>query len=275
MHAPSLEPTARLRKSRTRTKKVSARPELVVSTLRPHQFDLRPVCISLVCPDCMTWCPITGTQSSTPKLVPHHTEGAGAPKGRRCIGSNRLLRIDLTVDEWQQRLAGAIADTASRRATTVLRKPNTPSAPAASQVQRPPLSAEMIRRVFRAHQTQCGACKGEATDRNGEPLPCPDGERLAVTYLRLVRQEPKRAKVREFVSRERARFDRNYAAQMSRQRAAEWGKYGVTAVERAALAKQSGTAVEEANNQRQFAAMGAVSEFRGPDVPLAPIHLTR
>jgi hypothetical protein len=253
-------PTAQKRRRKTRTKCVSLRPALAVSTLLPNQLELCPGKEHLVCPDCVTWCPITGTQSSTPKLVPHHTERAGTPGQRRCIGSNRLVQLDLTVDRWQQRLTDAIADAAPRRATQALRKPKTPPAPAASQVKPAPLSAEMIRQVFRSHRTQCAACKGEATDKAGESLPCPDGERLAVTYLRLVRQEPRRAKVREFFARERERFDRIQAAQMPKQRAAEWAKVG--------------PAVKRADDQReQLPAGDAPTE--GLNVPLDPIHFAQ
>ncbi|MGP4004001.1 hypothetical protein [Streptomyces sp. 8N706] len=257
MTATSAMPTAKERQKKTRTKRVSLRPALAVSTLLPNQIELFFGREHMVCPDCRTWCPITGVQGS-PKLVPHHTEPKGTPEPRRCIGSNRRVLLDLTVDEWHQRRADAIADTASRRATRVLPKPKTTATPAATQIKPVPLSAEAVRRIFRLHQAQCSACTGEATNRNGELLPCPDGERLALTFLRLVRQEPKRAKVREFFARERARFDRQHVVQTLEQRAAEWAKHAGTA-KKGELAKRSGTAVEEINNQCKLAPKGAVS----------------
>ncbi|MEW2085696.1 hypothetical protein [Streptomyces sp. NPDC005283] len=38
--------------------------------------------------------------------------------------------------------------------------------------------------------------------------------------------------------------------------------------------KRSGTIVEEANNSCRPTPKGAVSEFRGPDVPLEPLRIT-
>lgn len=273
MTTTSAMPTAKKRPKKTRTNRISSRPAIVVSKLRNNQIELSPGKEHMVCPDCGTWCPITGTQS-TPQLVPHHTEPKGNPNPRRCIGSNRLVRIDLTVDQWRQRRADAIADTASRRATRVLPKPKTTATPAATQIKPVPLSAQAVHQMFRLHQAQCAACKGEATDRNGELLPCPDGERLAVTLLRLARQEPKRAKIRAFFAREREQFDRRYAAQTSERRAAEWARHDGTPAKKSESAKRGGTAIEETNNQCKTL-KGAVSEFRSPQVPQQPIHITR
>jgi hypothetical protein len=244
-------PTAKQRKTRTRTKRVSSRPPIVVSKMFPNNIDLLPGTESLVCPDCETWCPITGHDSRTPKLVPHHTGRAGAAEARRCIGSNRRVLLDLTIPEWHQLLADAIKETASRRTTNVLRKPKTPPAPAASQIKPLPLNPETARIAYRTHFKLCRTCTGRAR--------CPEGERLAVTYGRLERQEPRRQQIREFFARERSRIDRQHAAQMSKQRAADWTKQASTAVKKSELAKRSGTAVEEASNQCKF--------FRGPGLP--------
>src|SRR4051812_39489512 len=104
MPVPLLAPAARLRKSRTRTRTVSARPALAVSTLQPHQYDLRPACASLICPDCKTWCPITGVQAKVQKLVPHHAGTANEDKAVRCSGSNRRIVVDVAFEVWWQRL---------------------------------------------------------------------------------------------------------------------------------------------------------------------------
>ena len=120
-------PTAQQRKRRTRTTTVSTRLALAVSTLLPIDIDLLPGTEHLRCPDCTTWCPITGAQGSTPKLVPHHTERAGTPGARRCSGSNRQVLLDLTIAEWQQQWADAAKETSSRRPTTVLKKVKAPA----------------------------------------------------------------------------------------------------------------------------------------------------
>ncbi|MBW1603568.1 hypothetical protein JJV70_15945 [Streptomyces sp. JJ66] len=135
MSPSTLEPTARPRRSRTRSRTVNARPALVLSTLRPHQYDLRPACASLVCPDCGTWVPITGLQTRKPKVVPHGPITAGQAPAVRCrLGSNRLVSVDITVRTWQERLETGHAETVHRCRTTVRRKPSVAVAPAVSQI---------------------------------------------------------------------------------------------------------------------------------------------
>lgn len=134
MSASTLELTARPRKSRTRSRNVSPRPSLVLSALAPHQYDLRPACASLICPDCKTWVPITGIQAARQKLVPHDTGRAGQDAAIRCHGSNRLVTVDVPFEEWLERLEDGVAETASRRRTTVRPQPKTQPAPAISQM---------------------------------------------------------------------------------------------------------------------------------------------
>ncbi|MGW2964956.1 hypothetical protein ACWDGI_41825 [Streptomyces sp. NPDC001220] len=215
-------PTARKRCRKTRTKRVNPLPPIVLSTFPANEIDLAPGREHMVCPECRTWCPITG-MNGTPKLVPHHTDPAGTPNARRCTaGSDRQVDIDITLEDWRTRLIEARPTTASRRATKVLPKPKTTSTPAASQLTPAPLTVETVRRVFRQHQQQCRACSGEITGRDGLPLPCRDGECLAVTFLRMLRQEPRRRAVRDFFAQERRRFDRQYAADAFAQRASQW-----------------------------------------------------
>lgn len=134
MTTSALECTARPRRSRTRSRTVNARPALAVSTLRPHQYDLRPACASVICPDCKTWVPITGIQARKPKLMPHDTGLAGKAPAVRCQGSSRLVTVDIAFEEWQKLLEDGAAETASRRRTTVRRKPKVAPAPAVSQM---------------------------------------------------------------------------------------------------------------------------------------------
>lgn len=135
MPASTLERAARPRRSRTRSRNINSRPALVISTLKPHQYDLRPACASLICPDCKTWVPITGIQTKKPKLVPHDTGRAGKDAAVRCgLGSNRLITVNVQVKKWQERLEDGNAETAHRRPTTVLRKPRVAPAPAVSQI---------------------------------------------------------------------------------------------------------------------------------------------
>ncbi|MGW5068524.1 hypothetical protein ACWEQJ_20800 [Streptomyces cyaneofuscatus] len=135
MSASTLERTASPRRSRTRSRTVSARPALALSTLKAHQYDLRPACASLVCPDCKTWVPITGLGTKTTKVVPHDTGRAGKDAAVRCrLGSNRLVTVNVTVRKWAERLEDGHAETGHRRKSTVRRKPKVAVAPAVSQI---------------------------------------------------------------------------------------------------------------------------------------------
>lgn len=135
MSAPTFERTARTRRSRTRSRTVNSRPPLALSTLLPHQYDLRPSCASLICPDCETWVPITGLQTKAPKVVPHDTGRAGKDAAVRCrLGSNRLVTVNVTARKWEERLTDGNSETVHRRRTTVRRKPKVAVAPAVSQI---------------------------------------------------------------------------------------------------------------------------------------------
>ncbi|MFF4393282.1 hypothetical protein ACFY0G_42200 [Streptomyces sp. NPDC001552] len=222
MNTTPAMPKASKRRRKTRTSNINHRPPVIASKLKVNEIDLAPGKEHLVCPDCSTWVPITG-MLGTPKLVPHHTGRAKTGEPHRCAaGSNRQVTIDVEAGALRTQLIEGTPTAASRRATKVLPKPKVKPAPAASQVKTVPLSAEQVSRVFRQHQQQCLACKGEAKNRDGQTLPCPDGERLAVTVLRLLRQEPRRQAVRDFFARERRRFDRQYAAAAPAKRASEW-----------------------------------------------------
>ncbi|MGW2112004.1 hypothetical protein [Streptomyces sp. NPDC001948] len=256
MATTTAEPKARKRRRKTRTKNISSLPAIVASQLKADQINLTPGKEHVICPTCRNWTPITGILS-TPVLVPHHTtpyhDRTTTP--RRCSSSNRRITLDTEIDAWRAELTErteASATVASRRPTKVLPKPKTSDVAAASQLKPVPLSAEQVRRTFRQHQEQCLGCKGEATDRTGQTLPCPDGERLAVTFLRLYRQEPKRQAVREFFARERRRFDREYA-KAAPKREAGWA---------AVL-----PAVQNADQLRRAVPQG-VRLTEGPEVPL-------
>ncbi|KEF10624.1 hypothetical protein DF18_36535, partial [Streptomyces rimosus] len=114
--------TAQKRPRRARSRAISPLPPLVVSSLKPHEVDL--AYSTLVCPTCRTWVPINAPHSR-PKLVPHHTEKAGTDDPVRCPGSNRLVTVNVTVDQWFRRLEEGLTQTDGRRPTRVIRKPET------------------------------------------------------------------------------------------------------------------------------------------------------
>lgn len=140
--APSSAPTTKRRPRRTRTKQFSAAPALVASKLRPNELDLRRGAMAVVCPDCRTWCPITGYAGRYPKLVPHEgffleddRKGGRRSVVRRCqVGSNRRIVLDLTIEHWQRGLVDAGHETSVRRATAVVPRPKAAPAPAVVQM---------------------------------------------------------------------------------------------------------------------------------------------
>ncbi|WP_309031304.1 hypothetical protein [Streptomyces alfalfae] len=178
MSASTLERTARPRRSRTRSRTVNSRPALALSTLKPHQYDLRPACTSLVCPDCETWVPITGLGTRTPKVVPHDTGRAFQAPAVRCrLGSNRLVTVDVTVKKWQERLEDGHAATGHRRKTTVRRKPKVAPALAVSQIAaRVPASEDGGRLPGLVRKEQWAATEKRVRDADTRRAQLPDGD---------------------------------------------------------------------------------------------------
>ncbi|MET9986188.1 hypothetical protein [Streptomyces rochei] len=182
MSTSTLERTARPRRSRTRSRTVNARPPLALSTLRPHQYDLRPASASLVCPDCETWVPITGLRSTAPKVSPHDTGRAGRDAAVRCrLGSNRLVLVDVTVRKWEERLTDGHAETVHRRRTTVRRKPKVAVAPAVSQIaaqKQTPTADESGdgRPLWRLRKEQWAATESAVRDADTRRAQLPAGD---------------------------------------------------------------------------------------------------
>ncbi|MCC9707285.1 hypothetical protein E4N62_19600 [Streptomyces sp. MNU76] len=192
MPATTAELTARKRPRRTRTRTVSTRPAIKISELPLQHVDLRPDFVSLVCPECETWCPVTAAQSRTPKLVPHHSDPADEGEAARCGSSNRRVDLDVPVAEWAKRLTDGIADTKSRRTNRVVRKPKTRVVPAVIQILEPILDAKGALKLYRNHRDSCAICQQSGYTR------CVDGGRLAHLYVHKQRTEPSRRKALAF-----------------------------------------------------------------------------
>lgn len=181
-----VETTARQRQRRTRSRAVSHLEALAVSSLKPHEYDLHPHSVSLVCPSCRTWVPIhVGTTAKAPtKLVAHHTEKAGTEDPRRCPGSHRLVVIDVDIERWWERLEEGVSQTDGRRTTRVTRKPKVAVAPAVTQIVAPMLSADGTLKLFRTHVRQCAVCQESGHAH------CTEGSPLARLYLYKLRNAP-------------------------------------------------------------------------------------
>ncbi|WP_102923779.1 hypothetical protein [Streptomyces noursei] len=176
LQRPASTRDKRERPRRTRTKNVSHRPALQVSTLPVRELDLEPGQERLICPDCRTWCPITGL--AKPKLVPHDSK----PHAARCKGTNRSVVLDVTVEDWRMEMDGSVRDAASRRSARQFHKPlPAPATPIHRMNQPPRPTADEALAVYGAHRKQCSACTGRTA--------CATGTRLAAAYARLQRQE--------------------------------------------------------------------------------------
>ncbi|MFJ2249200.1 hypothetical protein [Streptomyces sp. NPDC087862] len=175
-----VETVSRERKRRTRSRTISHLDPIIVSTLQPHEYDLDPACISLVCPSCRTWVPIrvAATERATAKLVPHHTEPAGTEDPIRCPGSHRLVNVNVNVAKWSRRLEQGVAETNGRRADRVVRKPQA-GTPAVMQIVGGLVDDKTARKMNEAHVKGCTTCSA-TTPR------CADGRRLAAAAPRLV-----------------------------------------------------------------------------------------
>ncbi|MBH1937826.1 hypothetical protein I5Q34_26745 [Streptomyces sp. AV19] len=183
-----IETTARPRQRRTRSRAVSDLPALVISSLQPHEYDLRPACLSLVCPSCRTWVPIhvAATSKAKTKLVVHHTNKAGTKDPRRCRGSFRLVVLDVDIERWRRRLEEGVAQTDGRRSKRVMRKPRMTVAPAVTQIVAPLLDAKAALRLYQSHCQGCVVCQRPGRSR------CTDGARLAHLFAHKQRTEPAR-----------------------------------------------------------------------------------
>ncbi|MFF8618147.1 hypothetical protein [Streptomyces sp. NPDC015350] len=196
-----VETVSRERKRRTRSRTISRLNPLVVSTLQPHEYDLDPACISLVCPSCRTWVPIrvAATERATAKLVPHHTEPAGTEDPVRCPGSHRLVVINVDRETWRHRLEEGVAETNGRRSDRVVRKPQAKPAPAVMQILAGTVDDKTARKLDEAHVRGCSICsvrddKGRTLRATDVASRCADGRRLAQLAAHTKRLAPARRK---------------------------------------------------------------------------------
>ncbi|MFC9534352.1 hypothetical protein ACFT38_27970 [Streptomyces sp. NPDC056975] len=261
MSASTVEPTARYRRSRTRSRNINPRPALVISTLKPHQYDLRPSCASLICPDCKTWVPITGIKAKKQKLVPHDTGVARKDTAVRCQGSNRLVSVDVAFEVWEKRLEDGGAEAAGRRSARQHCKPLPAPAKPLTRMSPVPENAADALAAYREHLKKCRS--SSMAGHCGGAHRCADGARLAALYAELERTQPVRDR------------DARVDALLARYRSTtEWTKHSKTTADaKTATAKRSGTAVEEANNACRIQPADTVSEFRGAAVPLKTVRI--
>ncbi|TDU67087.1 hypothetical protein [Streptomyces sp. KS 21] len=238
------------RPGRVRTKNTNRRAPLLLSTMAPEDFNVRPGEVkSIACPDCRTWRRIMG--DAVLKIREHciSDKVAEGEKHTLCPGSDQLVEIDIDVRRWQTRQNRLLRDAMpqeNRRAAQQFYKPIPAPAAPVSRIKAE-VTLETARQSYLAHRRGCTLCvKGHH---------CTDGGTLARRYVLVLNQEPARREAREEQERQERRTVRKQMAPAVRK--AQWAKHG-------------GEAVETANNRCAERIAGSLSEFRGPQLPLAP-----
>ncbi|MCM2424211.1 hypothetical protein [Streptomyces sp. RKAG293] len=245
----------------------NGRTPLLLSTLRSHCVTIDGNEIrSVVCTECDTWRFVRRGMIAAHRAKPRSNQPSNRhaqrkPQDRvpRCDGSGQRIKVDRRHRE--------AMPAENRRAAQQFYKPiAAPVAPLhclTAQVE----SADSARQAYEIHRERCAACTTRET--------CPTGRRLLTTYVGLLQDEPRRRQIRAAVARERARFDRQYADRARQAKEAAWTRqHEATAAPTKKFAKRTGTAVEEVNNSCKAIKAGAISELRGPDLPLAPLRIS-
>ncbi|MFD4224758.1 hypothetical protein [Streptomyces griseus] len=256
---------SRKRPGRVRTKRDNRREPLLLSTIQPSNINVREGEIAtIVCPDCETWRRLMGeTQHKIREHCSRGCTGHAAECGEhpRCPGSNQAVRLDISVEQWGEAMLAADSTATGRRSARQHFKPiPAPSKPVMQMSPIPETSGEALA-AYRSHLRTCRS--SSSASRCLGTHRCSEGARLAALYAELTQTQGQR--------NSEARID----ALLTRSRAARtWTRHAkATSGSNTILAKRSGTEIEEANNSVRTRAAGAVSEFRGADVPLDPLKI--
>ncbi|MFD3665794.1 hypothetical protein ACFWVF_35180 [Streptomyces sp. NPDC058659] len=241
----------RIRPGRVRTKNTNRRAPLLLSTMAPEDYNVRPAEVkSIACPDCRTWRRIMGNKVL--KIREHCVSDkvAEGQKHTLCPGTDQVVEIDIDVRRWQSEQNRLLRDAMpqdNRRAAQQFYKPLPAPAAPVSRIAAE-ITLDSARQSYLAHRKGCRDCtKGQH---------CTDGERLARRFAQVVVKTPNRREANELLARQDARAGRQHAQQRA-ARGEQWAKHG-------------GEAVETANNQCREREADTLSEFRGPALPLMP-----
>lgn len=237
----------------------SRRPALKASEIPPQNMNLRDgERKSIVCPDCDTWHPLYRKMIKT-----HHMDrevrGGRAP---RCPGSAQLIDMNISVEQWGERMLAADSTATGRRSARQHYKPiGEASMPVSRMAQAPKSEADRYfpselnsahqraREAVVLHRSGCEAC------RNGRF--CGTGRQLEEreTWTEAAREEQRTKQARE------QKADRNGERARDAERALR---------RRSQWAEQAGETAERMNNRCTPRLPSSRSEFRGPQLPLSP-----
>ncbi len=240
---------ARKRPGRVRTKNTNRRAPLLLSTMAPEDFNVRPgEKKSIACPDCRTWRRIMGEKVLMIREHCISDKVADGEKHTSCPGSDQLVVIDIDVRRWQARQDRLMRDAMpqdNRRAVQQFYKPIPAAAPPVARIKAED-TLKSTRDAYFAHRDGCRKCVRSQH--------CQDGAALARRYVSAIQTEPARRAARKQMDRQEQRAARKQSTPAARE--AQWAKHGPDA--------------EQANNRCTERAPGAVSEYRGPVLPTLP-----
>ncbi|MGY4966763.1 hypothetical protein [Streptomyces sp. 900105245] len=152
----------------------NGRAPIKASTMRPEHLSFRDGETPLaVCPDCNTW------RRLTRSMIKAHRDGTDTPAtdelryfgdkpagGRRCPGSAQRISVDITVEEWGERLRAADSTAAARRSARVTRKPRAAASTPVHRMASVPgptvrlLAAQRTARTaVDTHRAACARCR--------------------------------------------------------------------------------------------------------------------
>ncbi|MEU6102793.1 hypothetical protein [Streptomyces flaveolus] len=249
----------------------NGRAPLKASQMRPEHLSLREGEPRLVvCPDCETWHRLKRSM-----ILPHRdgrpverTErryfGDKPAGGRRCPGSAQRITIDLSPEEWGEKLLAADSTATARRSARQHHKPiQAPATPVAKMART--VHAADVLAAYSKHLKECR--QSDAPGSCGKTRRCITGFRLAAQYELMSRGQEQRDRVNKQEARIDALITRHQAGVAARRAASTWEQHRENTDASATLAKRSGTAVEEANNTCRVRRPNTVSDYRGPQVP--------
>ncbi|OLO25495.1 hypothetical protein PZ61_0238100 [Streptomyces sp. MNU77] len=238
----------RKRPGRVRTRNTNRRAPLLLSTMAPQDYNVRPgETKSIACPDCRTWRRIMG--DTVLKIREHPVSDEQGAKSTTCPGSDQLVVVNIDVRRWQVKQDRLLRDAMpqdNRRAAQQFYKPLPAAAVPVARIKGE-VTLETTRQSYLAHRKGCTRCVG------GQH--CTDGGILGRRYVRALQEEPARREAREQLERKARRTERERTAPSVRT--AQWAKYG-------------GLTVETANNRCTPRLPETRSEFSGPQLPLSP-----
>ncbi|MFE3430422.1 hypothetical protein [Streptomyces sp. NPDC059171] len=156
----------------------SRRPALKASEIPPQNLNLREgERQSIVCPDCDSWHPLYRKMIKTHHLD-REVRGGRAP---RCPGSAQLIDMDISVEQWGERMLAADSTATGRRSARQHYKPLAqPPTPIYRLADRGPQGTPTLHRLLPLleharhavdqHRTACSLCKAGRRCETGRAL---------------------------------------------------------------------------------------------------------